>query len=164
MFVQAPFCLLPFSILGKKKIPNQLLARTLVQGKNQDMSRARTTFWAHVFNLTALFLQQASIIAKGLNVSGMGGKRWNVPLKSKVSHPKTDKPANYLRFLPSKMSRPRLLVPGSHTCFGPLTLLELWQLFHSNHEEESLETIVTIQFSLPSSALPMTRNRGAVPT
>lgn len=72
-----------------------------------------------------------------------------------VSAPKTDKPTNYLRFLPSKMSRARFLVPGSHTCLGPLTLLELWQLFHSNHEEESLETIMTIQLSLPSSTLPM---------
>lgn len=69
--------------------------------------------------------------------------------------PETDKPANCLRFLPFTMSHPRFLVPGSHTCLGPLTLLELWQLFHSNHEEESLETIMTIQLSLPSSTLPM---------
>ena len=84
----------------------------------------------------------------------MGGKRWTIPLTPRSVVLK-------LTNLPTAWDSCALQCPTldfwslGHTCLGPLTLLELWQLFHSNHEEESLETIMTIQLSLPSSTLPM---------
>ena len=133
IFVQAPFCLPrpPFSILKIIIIiiiiPNQLLARTLYRAGirtwagPEQLSGAMFAIWRHCFCNNCIhrpvLLQKAEMFSKH------GREKMESFTESKVSGPKTDGPANYMRFLPPKTSCPRLLVPGSHTLLGPLTFL-----------------------------------------
>ena len=152
-----------FPYWEEKKNPQPASCQNPSTGQGLGHEQGPDNFLGPRFQFDSIISATGQDYCKRIKCFWHGREEMAYSTESKVSRPKTDKPANYLRFLPSKMSRPRLLVPVSHTCFGPLTLLEFWQLFHSNHEE-SLETIVTIQFSLPSSTLPITRNRGFVPT
>lgn len=83
-------------------------------------------------------------------------RKWNHFTESKVTGPETVGPASYPSSLPSKMSCPILLVPGS--LLAPLTLLKtlvatvllkLW-------ERVPRDSIVTIQLSLLSGSPPLT--------
>lgn len=114
---------------SKKIILNQLPARILVQGRNSDTSSSRANFeprfaiWRHYSYLPNRATIADTIVycckrLKGL--PGTQGRKWNHFTESKVSGPKTDGPANYLRSLPSKTSYPRLLVPGPHMLPGTL--------------------------------------------
>ena len=96
------------------------------------MSSARVTFWTQICHLASLFLpspigQQlhtwTCIGAKGLTVcQASKGENGIISLNPRsVVLKLIDQPANYLRSLPSKMSCPIWLVPGS--LLAPLTLL-----------------------------------------